>query len=324
MPLYESIREAMQASGYDWEVVFLDDGSQDGTFEILRHLHATEEGIHVVRFRRNFGQTAAMAAGLAVSRGDVLITMDGDLQNDPADIPRLVEKLDEGYDVAVGWRVNRQDPFLNRRLPSKIANWIISTITGVHLHDYGCTLKALRREIAQELALYGEMHRFIPALAADIGARIAEVGVRHHPRRYGTSKYGIGRTFRVILDLITVKFLSGFSTRPSHLFGLGGLAALLSGGALVGYLGIQRIVFAVPLSNRPVLLLGILLVATGLQFLTMGLIGELLCRVYYESQGKPTYVVRESLVARGPTADNPESEAVQETAAKSAVGRGDW
>jgi glycosyltransferase involved in cell wall biosynthesis len=322
--LYNAIREAMGASEYSWEVVFVDDGSRDSTFEILRELHASEEDVHVVRFRRNFGQTAAMAAGLAASRGDVLVTMDGDLQNDPRDSPRLVEKLDEGYDVAAGWRVDRQDPFLNRRLPSKIANWMISTITGVYLHDYGCTLKALRREIARELALYGEMHRFIPALAANIGARIAEVNVRHHPRRHGKSKYGIGRTFRVVLDLITVKFLSGFSTRPSHLFGVGGMAALLTGGGIVGYMGIERIFFNVGLADRPLLLLGILLIASGLQFLTMGLIGEILCRIYYESQGKPTYVVRESLAARTAGMRGLGTETAEEAVDKSVVGRREW
>ena len=323
--LYESIRDAMRASGFTWEVVFVDDGSKDSTFSILRRLHATEDGVHVVRFRRNFGQTAAMAAGLAASSGEILVTMDGDLQNDARDIPRLVEKLGEGYDVAAGWRIERKDAFLSRLLPSKIANWVISTITGVHLHDYGCTLKALRREVVQELALYGEMHRFIPALAANIGATIAEVGVRHHPRLHGKSKYGISRTFRVILDLITVKFLSGFATRPSHLFGFGGMASLVAGGIITGYLGFQRIFLDVPLADRPLLLLGLLLIASGLQLLTMGLMGEVLCRIYYESQGKPTYIVREALVATRPgpvdgTANQPGAKIMQRTL----VAKGGW
>ena len=323
--LYEAIRDAMRASGFTWEVVFVDDGSKDGTFSILRRLHATEDGIHVVRFRRNFGQTAAMAAGLAASNGEILVTMDGDLQNDPRDIPRLVEKLGEGYDVAAGWRVERKDAFLSRLLPSKIANWVISTITGVHLHDYGCTLKALRREVVQELALYGEMHRFIPALAANIGATIAEVGVRHHPRLHGKSKYGISRTFRVILDLITVKFLSGFATRPSHLFGFGGMASLVAGSMITGFLGFQRIFMGVPLADRPLLLLGLLLIASGLQLLTMGLMGEVLCRIYYESQGKPTYIVREALVATRPgPVDGPAKHPPVEIMQRPVVAKGSW
>jgi glycosyltransferase involved in cell wall biosynthesis len=249
-----------------------------------------------VRLRRNFGQTAALAAGLDAARGEVIVTMDGDLQNDPRDIPLLVEKLDDGYDLAAGWRVDRQDPFLSRRLPSRLANRLISLLTGVRLHDYGCTLKALRRDIAKELRLYGEMHRFIPALAADLGATIVEVPVRHHPRRHGRSKYGLSRSIRVCLDLLTVKFLSGYGTRPSHVFGLWGLLAMIGGSAITVYLGVQRLLITgYSLANRPLLLLGILLMVVGVQLVTMGLLGEMLVRTYHESQSKPVYLIREVL-----------------------------
>jgi glycosyltransferase involved in cell wall biosynthesis len=296
VPLYESLRCAMQETHYTWEVIFVDDGSGDGTYDILERLHRQDERLCVVRFRRNFGQTAAMAAGLDHAHGEIIVTLDGDLQNDPADIPLLIRKLEEGYDLASGWRVKRQDPF-SRRLPSKIANWLISVTTGVHLHDYGCTLKALRRDIAKELKLYGEMHRFIPALAASLGATIIEVPVRHHPRTHGRSKYGLGRTLRVLLDLMTVKFLSGYFTRPVHLFGLCGMIAMVGGTGITLVLGLQRLFWQAGLSDRPLLLLGILLMIIGTQFITMGLLGEMLARVYHESQEKPVYVIRDVLNA---------------------------
>jgi glycosyltransferase involved in cell wall biosynthesis len=294
--LYESLRCSMQGTHYTWEVIFVDDGSGDGTSDILERLHRQDERVCVVRFRRNFGQTAAMAAGLDHAHGEIIVTLDGDLQNDPADIPQLIGKLEEGYDLACGWRVKRRDSF-SRRLPSKIANWLISVTTGVHLHDYGCTLKALRRDIAKELKLYGEMHRFIPALAASLGATIIEVPVRHHPRLHGRSKYGIGRTIRVLLDLMTVKFLSGYFTRPVHLFGLCGMIAMGGGTGITLVLGLQRLFWQTGLSDRPLLLLGILLMIIGTQFITMGLLGEMLARVYHESQEKPVYVIRDVLNA---------------------------
>lgn len=296
LPVYESLRAAMQETTYTWEVIFVDDGSVDGTYGLLERLHRQDERVCVVRFRRNFGQTAAMAAGLDHAQGDIIVTLDGDLQNDPADIPSLIRKLEEGYDLASGWRVKRHDT-LSRRLPSKIANWLISVTTGVHLHDYGCTLKALRRDIAKELKLYGEMHRFIPALAASLGATIVEVPVRHHPRRHGRSNYGIGRTLRVLLDLMAVKFLSGYFTRPVHLFGLCGMIAVFSGTGITLVLAMQRLFWQTALSDRPLLLLGILLMIVGTQFITMGLLGEMLARVYHETQEKPVYVIRKVLNA---------------------------
>lgn len=290
-PLYDTLRSVLGDMGQTWEVIFIDDGSHDTTYAILEQLCAQDDSVSVVRFRRNFGQTAALAAGLDHARGEVIVTLDGDLQNDPRDIPLLVSKLKEGYDVASGWRVSRQDSF-SRRLPSKMANWLISLATGVYLHDYGCTLKALRHEIAKDLKLYGEMHRFIPALAAGLGATIIEVPVRHHPRQHGRSKYGITRTIRVLLDLMTVKFLSGYATRPGHLFGFYGMMAMLVGMGITLYLGVQRILWHIQLADRPLLLLGILLIIIGIQFITMGLLGEMLSRIYYESQGKPVYIVK--------------------------------
>jgi glycosyltransferase involved in cell wall biosynthesis len=293
--LYQQVQETLSALGRAYEIITVDDGSSDGSFRVLTHLHRQDPRLKVIRFRRNFGQTAALAAGFAYASGDIVVSLDGDLQNDPADIPRLIAKLEEGYDLVSGWRVNRQDPFLRRRLPSQIANRVISFTTRVKLHDYGCTLKALRKEMAKGLMLYGEMHRFIPALAGDLGAAIAEIPVNHRPRHQGRSKYGLTRTLWVILDLLTVKFLSGYATRPGHLFGLLGLLAMLGGGVITGYLGIQRLFFHVELAGRPLLLLGILLVIIGVQFITMGLLGEMLVRTYHESQKKPIYVIREIL-----------------------------
>jgi len=277
------------------EVVAIDDGSGDGTFARLAGVRERDPRVKVIRFRRNFGQTAGLAAGFANAGGAVIVTMDGDLQNDPADIPRLLAKLDEGYDVVSGWRHDRQDDALTRVLPSRIANGIISSATHVKLHDYGCGIKAYRREITASLKLYGEMHRFLPAIAGDLGARVAEIPVNHRPRTLGRSKYGLSRTVRVVLDLMTVKFLSDFSTRPIQVFGLAGLLAAGVGGVMMLVLGIERIFFGVELAGRPIVLLAILLVVTGLQFITFGLLGEMLARTYHESQGKPIYVIRDLL-----------------------------
>ncbi|MGH7964691.1 MAG: glycosyltransferase family 2 protein, partial [Candidatus Binatia bacterium] len=281
-PLCQQIHAALAPTGWTYELVIVDDGSTDGSAECLARLHADDPRIKVLRFRRNFGQTAALAAGFAYAHGEVIVSLDGDLQNDPADIPRLVAKLDEGYDLVNGWRVDRQDPFLRRRLPSQVANFIISLTTRVKLHDYGCTLKAFRRDVAKSLKLYGEMHRFIPALVGDLGGKITEMPVTHHPRRRGRSKYGLTRTLWVLLDLLTVKFLSSYATRPSHLFGLFGLLAALLGGGITTVLGIQRLFFEVKLSNRPLLQLGMLLVMIGVQLVSLGLIGEILVRTYHE------------------------------------------
>ena len=294
-PLCQRVHAVLAPLDWSYELILIDDGSRDGSSELLAELHAEDDTLKVLRFRRNFGQTAALAAGFEYAHGDVIVSLDGDLQNDPVDIPRLLAKLDEGYDLVNGWRMNRQDPFLSRRLPSQIANKIISLTTRVKLHDYGCTLKAFRRDVAKGLKLYGEMHRFIPALAGDMGARIAELPVTHHARKHGTSKYGLARTLWVVLDLLTVKFMSSYATRPSHLFGFLGLIAVLVGGGITTVLGIQRLLFDVQLANRPILLLGILLLVTGVQLLTTGLIAELLSRTYHESQEKPVYWIKDVL-----------------------------
>jgi len=286
-------RQALQALGRSHEIIYIDDGSTDGSFELLAGLQASDPDVVVVRFPRNYGQTAALAAGFDYATGSVLVTLDADLQNDPADIAVLLRKLEEGNDLVTGWRLPRQDPLLSRRLPSVMANAIIGWITGVRLHDYGCTLKVMRRDVVRGLRLYGEMHRFIPALADDLGARIAEVQVHHRPRRAGVSKYGLSRSVRVLLDLITVKFLSSYSTRPIQVFGVIGLVCGLVGLLITGVLGFERLFLGVPLANRPLVWLGILLTLMGLQFITMGLLGELLVRTYHESQSKPVYRVAE-------------------------------
>ena len=296
-PLYAQLKEAVEGLGLSYEIIAVDDGSSDRSFAILKELHAHDRHLKVVRFRRNFGQTAAFAAGFDHSKGKIVITMDADLQNDPADIPLLLDKVKEGYDVVSGWRVNRQDPFLTRRLPSMIANWLISQVTGVHLHDYGCSLKAYRREVVKGVQLYGELHRFIPALSSWMGVTVAEVPVRHHPRRFGKSKYGISRTMRVLLDLITVRFLLSYSTRPIQIFGGLGLLASAIGFALGVYLTLVKIVMGQDIGNRPLLLLAVLLMLVGVQLVGMGLLGELVIRTYYEARGKAIYVVREVLAA---------------------------
>jgi len=294
-PLIVEIEAALVPLGKSYEIIVVDDGSKDDTFAKLRSIHKCMNRLKVIRLRRNSGQTAALAAGLAHAQGAVVILMDGDAQNDPADIPALLRKLDEGNDLVAGWRYNRQDPFLNRRLPSMIANQLISSTTHVKLHDYGCTLKAMRQDVAKNLRLYGEMHRFIPAIAYERGARIAELKVNHRPRLRGTSKYGITRTLRVVLDLLTVKFLSSYSTRPSHVFGPIGLGSGVLGFVLGLYLTAQKILYGQDIGGRPLLLLAILLIFIGFQFVTMGLLGEMLARTYHESQDRPVYVVGEVL-----------------------------
>ena len=297
-PLIGEIEVALSALGKSYEVIVVDDGSNDGTFLKLRQMHQRLAQLKVIGLKRNFGQTAALAAGLAHAQGAVVVLMDGDAQNDPADIAALLGKLEEGNDLVAGWRHNRQDPFLNRRLPSMIANRLISLTTHVKLHDYGCTMKAMRQEVAKSLRLYGEMHRFIPAIAYERGARIAELKVNHRPRLHGKSKYGITRTLRVVLDLLTVKFLSSYSTRPSHVFGPIGIVCGFAGFAIGLHLTIQKIFYGQAIGARPLLLLGILLIFIGFQFVTMGLLGEMLARTYHESQDRPVYVVGEILEGR--------------------------
>lgn len=290
---FDELCQVLENSELTWEILAIDDGSQDDTFPLLKGEAVRHDHVKVIRFRKNFGQTAALSAGFDRAEGEIIITMDGDLQNDPKDIPALVAKIREGYDIVSGWREKRQDPFFSRRLPSMIANKMISLVTGVNLHDYGCTLKAFKQEVAKNIRLYGELHRFIPAVASWMGVTIAEMPVNHRSRKFGRSKYGISRTIRVLLDLITVKFLSTYSTRPIHVFGLWGILSGLVGFALAAYLAIQRLFLGIPLANRPILLLAILLIFIGIQFISMGLLGELQVRTYHESQGKPIYYIKE-------------------------------
>lgn len=290
--LYDELNQAVGSLEEDYEYIFIDDGSTDRSLELLKELQQKDEHVVVVNFRKNFGQTAAMAAGFDYASGDIIVTMDADLQNDPKDIPMLLQKINEGNDVVTGWRFDRKDAFINRRLPSIIANKIISKTTGVNLHDYGCTLKAFRKEVIKNVKLYGEMHRFIPAIASGMGIDFTEVKVNHRPRRFGTSKYGISRTIRVVLDLLTVKFLLSYATRPIQVFGLMGV---ISGG--IGFLialimTFQRQFMGVPLSDRPLLFLAVLLIFIGIQFISLGLIAELQARTYHESQSKPVYYVK--------------------------------
>lgn len=290
--LYDELKEALATVGDSYELIFVDDGSTDSSLTLLRTLQEQDDHVVVINFRRNFGQTAAMAAGFDYARGEVIVTMDADLQNDPKDIPLLLQEIDRGNDVVTGWRYDRKDAFINRRLPSIIANKIISKVTGVALHDYGCTLKAFRKEVIKNVRLYGEMHRFIPAIASGMGISFTEVKVNHRARRYGTSKYGISRTIRVILDLLTVKFLLSYATRPIQVFGLVGVVSGGIGFLLALLLTIQRQFFGVPMGDRPLLFLAVLLIFIGIQFISLGLIAELQARTYHESQNKPVYHVK--------------------------------
>jgi len=291
--LYDELVKAIANYGQPAEVIIIDDGSRDRSFALLSDIAAQDPRFTIIRFRRNFGQTAGFAAGFAQARGDVVITMDADLQNDPMDIPLLMAKIDEGYDIVSGWRKDRQDRFLDRRLPSMMANRLISNVTDVRLHDYGCSLKAYRRDVLQHVRLYGELHRFVPALASQAGGTVTEVPVNHRARQYGKSKYGISRTIRVMLDLINVWFLGAYSTRPIHVFGTLGFASAALGIVVGVYLSFLKIFLGQSIGNRPLLLLAVLLVVIGVQLVTMGLLGEMITRTYYESQNKTIYVVRE-------------------------------
>ena len=292
--LHREITACLEPWGRSYEVIIVDDGSTDESFQVLCRIQASDARWRIIRFRRNFGQTAAFSAGFAHARGRFIATSDGDLQNDPKDIPAMVSRVEsEDLDIVCGWRKDRKDTFISRRLPSMVANRLISWATGVRLHDYGCSLKVFRAEVVKPLKLYGEMHRFIPAIASEQGVHIAEVVVNHRARRHGSSKYGISRTIRVVLDLLTVKFLLSYSTRPVQIFGLIGLAMGLPGGAILAYLAGVKIFAGEAIGNRPLLLLGILLVFTGVQLVTLGLLAELQARTYHESQDKPTYVIRE-------------------------------
>lgn len=293
--LHQRLTEALAGSGYSYEILIVDDGSTDGSFEVMRELQDKDDHVRVVRFRRNYGQTAAFAAGFDRAMGDVVITLDADLQNDPSDIPALMAKMAEGYDVVSGWRVDRKDRFLDRRLPSMVANRLISWTTGVRIHDYGCSLKAYRCDVLRDVRLYGEMHRFIPALAYAAGARVTEVPVSHHARQFGKAKYGLSRTLKVILDILAVRFLMSYSTRPIHVFGLLGLLSLFVGLLILLYLFVVRLFLLQPIADRPLTLLGILFTMLGVQLITSGLLAELVTRTYHESQGKPIYTVREEL-----------------------------
>ena len=291
--LQSAISEAMSDLDRPWEVVYVDDGSSDKSLPALESLAQVDpEHVRVVELRRNFGQTAAIAAGIDHSAGEILVLMDADLQNDPADIPMMLEKLNQGYDVVSGWRYNRQDPFLSRRLPSQIANGLISRVTGVRLHDYGCTLKAYRREVITGFRLYGEMHRFIPAFAGWVGARIIEVQVKHHARQFGKTKYGLERTVKVILDLFTVKFLSSYANKPIYLFGGAGIVLFLASFASLLVIILRKVVEGESMVRSPLLQMSTMLFILGFQSILLGLIAELLVRTYHESQSKPTYTVR--------------------------------
>jgi glycosyltransferase involved in cell wall biosynthesis len=298
--LIEAIATVCTDNHLDYELICVDDGSTDGSSDLLKQLARSHPHLRAVILRRNYGQTAAMAAGFSHARGRAIVTLDGDLQNDPADIPMLLATLDQGYDLVSGWRKDRQDAKVTRLLPSQIANWLIGKVTGVKLHDYGCSLKAYQGELVADMNLYGELHRFLPALAFIEGARITEVPVRHHARRFGQSKYGLDRTFRVIMDLLTVWFMRKFLTRPMHVFGVFGLGSLFLGTVIGLYLTFIKVAYAATI-NRPLLTLGVVLILGGVQLFSFGLLAELLMRTYHESQGRPIYRVREVVEAEPET-----------------------
>ncbi|GAB5491326.1 MAG: glycosyltransferase family 2 protein [Phototrophicaceae bacterium] len=294
-PLYEQLSVALNALNLDYEVIVIDDGSQDDSFNRLKTIHENDSRWQIISFRRNFGQTAGMAAGFEASRGKTVVTIDADLQNDPRDIGKLLDKMAEGYDIVSGWRVDRKEPFLSRRLPSITANKLISQTTGVFLHDYGCSLKAYDHVVAKNVHLYGELHRFIPALASQIGVRVAEVPVNDRPRIHGSSKYGINRTFKVFLDLIAVSFYLSYFNRPLYVFGGIGVITGFIGSVILAYLGFVRLILLQDIGDRPLLMLGILLVVLGVQMVSTGLIADMVMRTYHESQNKPIYHVRAHL-----------------------------
>lgn len=290
--LVDRIYQALEPCQLTFEIICVDDGSEDGSTELLKRMAMERPYLKAIVLRRNYGQTPALAAGFDYARGEIIITLDGDLQNDPADIPLLIEKINQGYDLVSGWRKNRQDNRWSRLLPSKVANWIIAGVTGVRLHDYGCSLKAYRSELVADMNLYGELHRFLPALAYIEGAKVSEIVVNHHPRRHGKSKYGLDRTIRVILDLFTVFFFKKFITRPMHIFGVAGMIGLLTGVAIGLYLTFVKIILGQSIGQRPLLILAILLVLMGVQLFCFGLLAELMIRTYHESQKRPIYRVR--------------------------------
>jgi glycosyltransferase involved in cell wall biosynthesis len=294
-PLYMKLTEVMEAIGEPYELVFVDDGSRDNTFKVLSDIHEHDHHVTLVRLRRNFGQTAGLKAGFDFAHGEIIISMDGDLQHDPEEIPRFLEKIEEGYDLVSGWRHERRDHWLMRRIPSRVANWMMAKLSGIELHDFGTTFKAYRREIIQEIQLYGELHRFIPALASSMGARIAEVPIVNLERKNGKSNYGIGRTIRVFLDLIIVKFLLDYSTRPLQFFGLLGMGGVGLGFGVAGFLVYEKFHQHMPIMTEhgPLMLLAVALLVSGMQFISIGLLGEIMARTYYESQNKPIYAVRE-------------------------------
>ncbi len=291
--LYEKLKSVLDKLGKSYEIIFVNDGSTDRSWEIIKEFAEKDPHVVGVNFRKNFGQTAAMSAGFEVAQGEVIITMDGDLQNDPEDIPKLLEELNKGYDIVSGWRKDRKDTFRSRTLPSRIANWLISKVTGVHLHDYGCSLKAYRSDVAKRLDYYGEMHRFLPALAKSVGAKITEIPVKHHPRIYGKSKYGISRTFKVILDLFLVKFLLDYRTKPLRVFGGVGLFLFVIGTLSLLYLIGIKLFLGEDIGQRPLLIFGTLLVLSGIQLISTGIVAELITRTYYEAQEKRPYIIKE-------------------------------
>ncbi len=293
LELHQELTASSAKFDLSYEVIYVDDGSTDNSWQILRGLQEKDAQVKLIRLRRNFGQTAALSAGFDYAKGEIIVSLDADLQNDPGDIPQLIRKIEEGYDLVSGWRKNRRDKFFTRRLPSAVANWLISRITRVRLHDYGCTLKVFRREVIKNIKLYGELHRFIPAIASHMGVAIAEIPVHHRPRKHGKSKYNILRFTKVILDTVTVKFLLTYSTRPLQIFGLIGLASSVLGFIISLWLSYQRLVLKISAANRPLLLLGVLLIVIGFQFITLGLLAEMMVRAYHESSGKAIYFIRE-------------------------------
>jgi glycosyltransferase involved in cell wall biosynthesis len=310
VPLYTKLTAVMGALGEAYELVFVDDGSRDNTFKVLGDIYEHDPCVNLVRLRRNFGQTAGLSAGFDFARGEIIISMDGDLQHDPEEIPRFLEKIEEGYDLVSGWRYARRDHWLTRQVPSRVANWMMAKLSGIELHDFGTTFKAYRREIIQEIQLYGELHRFIPALASSVGARISEIPITNLERKSGKSNYGIGRTIRVFLDLIMVKFLLDYSTRPLQLFGLLGLAGSGLGLVVASFLVYEKLLHRVPImmEHGPLMLLAVALFIGGIQFISMGLLSEIVSRTYYESQNKPIYVLGEVKSHRkevGDLADSP-------------------
>lgn len=303
LPLYDRLTAVLERLGRPYEVIFVDDASTDRSLELLANLVETDARLRVVRLRRNFGQTAALSAGFDEARGDIIISMDGDLQHAPEDLPALLEKIDEGYDIASGWRKQRNDHLLLRKLPSRVANWLMAKVSGLDLHDFGTTFKAYRAEILKDVNLYGELHRFIPALASFYGARIAEVPIQNPPRAGGASHYGLGRTFNVLFDIITIRFLLKYFTRPMHFFGRLGLASVTLGGGILGFLLVKKILgYEIILAHGPLLFTGGLLLVAGLMMFTTGLLGEMMMRTYFESQGRRIYAVREVLAKSGPKA----------------------